>query len=78
MKASIDKVFIYDKKGCCIAEHPRCRFKGQRSTLPDHIHDRHADYLMWSAEYFLSKARRIGPATERMISTVLASREFEV
>ena len=78
VKASIDKVFIYDKKGACVAKHPRCRFKGQRSTLPEHIHDKHTDYLMWSADYFLSKARSIGPETEKMISTVLKSREYEV
>ena len=33
---------------------------------------------MWSADYFLSKARSIGPETEKMISTVLKSREYEV
>ena len=78
VKASTDTVFIYDKKGHLITEHPRCKFKGQKSTLPEHIHEKHTDYLMWSGDYFLTRARRIGPETERMISTVLKSREFEV
>lgn len=61
-----------------MAEHPRLKFKGQKSTLPEHIPERHRDYLLWSSDHFLSQARRIGPATEQMISNVLASREYEV
>ncbi|MDA3823840.1 MAG: IS21 family transposase [Bacteroidales bacterium] len=78
IKASSDRVLIYDKKGTCVAEHSRCRFKGQRSTLPQHVHDKHADYLMWSSDYFLSKARKIGSSTEKMITHILQSREYEV
>ena len=77
VKASSDKVFIYHK-GELHAEHPRCRFKGQKSTLPEHIHDRHADYLMWNGPYFLSQAKEIGTATEQIITKVLASRDYEV
>lgn len=77
VKASSSKVFIY-YKGKLHAEHPRCCFKGQKSTLPEHIHDRHADYLMWNGPYFLSQAKEIGTATEQMIKKVLASREYEV
>jgi len=79
VKASVEKVFIYDRKnGKLIAEHNRCSFKGQRSTDVKHIHDRHADYLLWSGDYFLSQAHRIGPHTQQMIKKILASREFEV
>ncbi|PKL21406.1 MAG: hypothetical protein CVV48_08000 [Spirochaetae bacterium HGW-Spirochaetae-4] len=79
VKGSTDKVFIHDKRnGNLIAEHPRCRFRGQRSTLAEHIPERHSDYIMWSADYFLSHARRIGPATEQMVVTIIASREYEV
>ncbi|MFA7371525.1 MAG: IS21 family transposase [Sphaerochaetaceae bacterium] len=79
VKASVQKVFIYDRKSSkLIAQHSRCRFKGQRSTDAKHIHDRHADYLLWSGPYFLSQSRRIGPFTQQMIGKILASREFEV
>ncbi len=78
VKASVNTVFIFDRKGRRITEHPRCKFKGQRNTLPEHVHDKHADYLMWSGDYFLSKARKIGPETEKTISIVLKSREYEV
>ena len=79
VKASTDRVFIYGKKNDeLVAEHPRRHFNGQRSTLPEHVPDRHADYLMWSGEYFLSQARKVGPAAEQMIVKVLSSREFEV
>jgi len=78
VKASTDTVFIYDKKGHVITEHQRCKFRGQKSTLPEHVHEKHTDYLLWSGDYFLTRARRIGPETEKMISTVLESREYEV
>jgi transposase len=77
VKASSVKVSIYHK-GNLHAEHPRCRFKGQRSTLPEHVHDKHADYLLWSGDYFLSQAKAIGAATEQIIRKVLASRDYEV
>jgi len=77
VKASSDKVFIYQKDKL-LAEHPRCRFKGQRSTLPEHVHDRHVDYLLWSGDYFRSQAKAIGTATEQIINKVLSSRDYEV
>lgn len=77
VKASSHKVFIYHKDKL-VTEHPRCRFKGQRSTLPEHIPDKHADYLLWSGDYFLNQAKRIGTSTAQMIAKVLASREYEV
>ncbi|MBJ2355821.1 MAG: IS21 family transposase [Sphaerochaeta sp.] len=77
VKATPHTVFIYHKDSL-VAEHPRLKFKGQKSTLPEHIPERHRDYLLWSSDHFLSQARRIGPATEQMISNVLASREYEV
>ncbi len=79
VKASPEKVFIYEARGGeLIAEHPRCRFKGQRSTDALHVHDRHTDYLLWSGDYFLDRGRRIGPFTQKMINRILTSREFEV
>lgn len=77
VKASADTVYIY-YKDTLEAVHPRLRVKGQKSTLPEHIPEKHRDYLLWSADYFLSQARRIGPATEQMIRNVLASRQYEV
>ena len=77
VKASADRVFIYCKNKL-LAEHPRKPVKGQRSTLPEHIPEKHREYLLWSADYFLSQARRIGPATVQMIRNVLASRDYEV
>lgn len=77
VKASADTVYIYYKDKL-EAVHPRLPVKGQKSTLPEHIPEKHRDYLLWSADHFLSQARRIGPATEQMIRNVLASREYEV
>ncbi|MGI6436470.1 MAG: IS21 family transposase [Sphaerochaeta sp.] len=77
VKASADTVYIYYKDKL-EAVHPRLQVKGQKSTLLEHIPEKHQDYLLWSADHFLSKARKIGPATEQMIRNVLASREYEV
>ena len=60
--------------GEVVAEHPRLRGrKGQYSTVVDHMPDNHRlQESPWSAERFLSWARRIGPETGAAVARLLA------
>ncbi len=44
----------------------------------NHIPERARVYSSWNRETFLNQAHRIGPNTYKMITIILASREFEV
>ncbi len=61
--------------GEVVAEHPRLRGrKGQYSTVVDHMPDNHRlQESPWSAERFLSWARRIGPETGAALARLIAS-----
>ena len=80
VKAGLKTVRIYCGNGfsTLIAEHGRCAFKGQKSTLAEHVPDSHIDYLSWSGSHFRSRAHRVGPKTHELIDRVLRSRDFEV
>lgn len=63
-------------KGQRIASHPRLIDKRKPATQREHMPANHAFLLDWTPERFTAWAQKIGPSTERLISTVLASREF--
>ena len=54
--------------------HPRKHGrKGQNSTMAGHLPKLHQDLAgLWSLKWFLDRARSFGPATIRVIETVLA------
>lgn len=78
VKANATTVIIYLPSGEEIARHPRCLYKGQRSTDPSHVPPAHQEVLGWSGDAFRSEARRIGPECEILIDRILASRQYEV
>ena len=58
-----------------VASHPRSRIRGQFTTLPEHMPAAHRAYGEWSPERFLRWAQDIGPNTQRLVASVLASRQ---
>jgi hypothetical protein len=62
-----------------IAVHKRNLRYREYSTLEEHMPEHHQQYLKikgWDQQYFLKKARQIGPNTLEVIQRVLASRTF--
>jgi transposase len=62
-----------------IACHRRSYVKHGYSTFEAHMPPKHKFYLEsrgWDADYFLSRAERIGPETKRVIGIVLDKRQF--
>lgn len=55
-----------------VAAHPRAA--SGTATLSDHMPAGHRQFAEWSAEHFLSRARKFGPATEALIAAILADR----
>lgn len=75
VKLTEREVFVMEG-GCQVARHKRLYGRrGQYSTLIDHMPESHAALDdPWSAERFLSWARRIGTHTEETVRKILASR----
>lgn len=62
-----------------VAVHRRDRRQHGYTTLADHMPPNHrhmASRKGWSAEYFLSKAQKIGPATAAVFHKILTSKVF--
>jgi transposase len=62
-----------------IAFHRRSYEPRGNTTLKEHMPPEHLHYTEargWDADYFLSQASRIGPATHRVIGNVLGRRAF--
>ena len=78
VRASLDTVYIYldDESNTLLRSYPRSYFPG------DWVYDNETkqktplDYGLWSPEYFMESAHRIGPYTEEVISRVLHSKEY--
>jgi transposase len=62
------------RAGRRVAAHPRGTSGAPASTLSDHMPAGHRQFAEWSAEHFLGRARRFGPATEALIAAILADR----
>ncbi|MDH5172822.1 MAG: IS21 family transposase [Gammaproteobacteria bacterium] len=62
-------------RGNRVASHPRSPLKGRHTTVSAHMPEAHRQAGEWSPERLRTWAARIGPATEQLIGTVLASRK---
>jgi transposase len=61
-----------------IASHVRLYGrKGQYSTVVEHMPESHQKYIAWNGKRFLDWSKKIGPATNKAISAILASHPIE-
>lgn len=56
-----------------VASHPRASRKGLFSTVKDHLPAAHQAYLEWTPERLIRWAAQTGPATARLVETILAA-----
>lgn len=62
--------------GLRIASHVRNWAAGQKTSLVEHMPASHAAYHGLSPEIFLEQAGAVGPATTRLIESILASKPY--
>ena len=62
-------------RGNRVASHVRSHHKGRHTTDPSHMPESHRQAGEWSPERLMRWAARTGPATEKLIQTVLGSRK---
>lgn len=62
-------------RGNRVASHRRSEQKGRHTTVPAHMPESHRQSGEWSPERLTQWAAKTGPATEKLIRTVLASRK---
>ncbi|MCP5203923.1 MAG: IS21 family transposase [Pseudomonadales bacterium] len=62
-------------RGNRVASHPRSHQKGRHTTVSAHMPESHRQAGEWSPERLMKWAARTGPATEKLIRTVMASRK---
>jgi len=62
-------------RGQRVASHRRSHLKGRHTTVPDHMPEAHRQAGDWSPERLARWAARTGPATEKLILTVLGARK---
>lgn len=62
-------------KGNRVASHRRSHHKGSHTTVPAHMPEAHRQAGEWSPERLAKWAAQTGPATEKLIRTVLGSRK---
>ena len=61
-----------------VASHKRLRGrKGQYSTIPDHMPEKHQHYQEWNGDRFRQWARKIGTNTYKVIEAILTSKAVE-
>jgi len=62
-----------------VASHPRkTGRKGQYSTNKEHVPPAHREiHGLWSRSWFIDRARRIGPATEQVITQAIDRKQIE-
>jgi transposase len=58
-----------------VASHPRIYQKGRHETQEAHRPPSHKKHLEWTPERILAWGRKTGPATEALMSKVMASRK---
>lgn len=59
-----------------IAAHPRSRTPHAHTTLKEHMPPDHQKYLEWSPSRIISWAAQTGPATAKLVESIIASRTF--
>jgi transposase len=57
-----------------IASHIRSYLKGRHTTLKEHMPKSHQQWAQWTPQRFTRWAAKIGPHTQTLIDTILASR----
>lgn len=62
-------------KGQRVASHRRSQYQGRHTTLPEHMPEAHRQMSEWSPRRLANWAAKTGPATEKLIRNVLASRK---
>ncbi len=62
-------------RGQRVASHRRSHLKGRHTTVPDHMPEAHRQAGDWSPERLARWAAQTGPATEKLILTVLGARK---
>jgi transposase len=62
-------------KGNRVASHQRSHHKGRHTTVTAHMPESHRQAGEWSPERLMRWASKTGPATEKLIQTVLGSRK---
>jgi transposase len=71
LAATTVEVFYQSQR---VASHPRCHRKGQFVTVKEHLPPPHQAYLDWTPERLIRWAAQTGPATARLVETILTSR----
>jgi transposase len=61
-------------RGQRVASHRRSLHKGRHTTVPAHMPEAHRQAGEWTPQRLSSWAAKTGPATEKLITTVLTSR----
>lgn len=62
-------------QGQRVASHARSYLKGRHTTLPEHMPESHRQAGAWTPQHLIQWAAKSGPATEKLIETVLGSRQ---
>ena len=62
-------------RGQRVASHRRSYLKGRHTTVPNHMPEAHRQASDWSPERLARWAAQTGPATEKLILTVLGARK---
>lgn len=62
-------------RGERVASHPRSHQKGRHTAVSAHMPESHRQAGEWTPERLLKWAAKTGPATEKLIRTVMASRK---
>jgi len=63
-------------KGSRIAFHLRSFAQGRYSTRKEHLSSSNKGYSQWSLDYFVKKAGRIGPYTQKYITELINEKEY--
>lgn len=62
-------------RGNRVASHRRSYLKGRHTTVPAHMPQAHRQMNAWTPQRLANWAAKTGPATEQLITTILASRK---
>ncbi len=61
-------------RGKRIASHVRTHLRGAHTTVPEHMPRTHREYAEWTPRRLIEWAEKTGPATARLIETIMAAR----
>ena len=71
LSATTVECFHHGKR---VASHPRSAHRGRHTTVTEHMPRAHQRYADWSPQRLIRWAAKTGPATARVVETILASR----